>query len=69
MSKETITLSDMDKLDENFTFRIPEVTKKHIDRLSPEFKKKLNLKLLIATAEIIHESKFDPRAYLTTRDH
>lgn len=62
------TLTDIDKLDETFSFRLPEVTKKQVDNLSPELKKRLNLKLLYTTAEVLHEAKFDPRFYLTTKD-
>ena len=61
-------LSDIDKLDETYSFRLPEVTKKQIEKLSPDFRKKLCMKLLLTTAEILHESNFNPRAYLSTRD-
>jgi|GEM_PF-1177773 len=63
-----LTLSDIDKLDENFTFRLPECAKKQIDRLSPDLKKRLNMRLLLAVAEVLHESKFDPLAYLSTKE-
>ena len=69
MSREImIALSDIDKLDETFSFRLPEITKKQLDKLPPDLKKKLSLKLLLATAEILHEAKFDPQLYLSTRD-
>lgn len=69
MSDDTmIALTDIDKLDETYSFRLPEVTKKQLDKLPSSLKKKLNLKFLYATAEILHESKFDARLYLTTRD-
>lgn len=63
-----INLTDIDKLDETYSFRLPEVTKKQLDKLPSSLKKRLNLKFLLATAEILHESKFDARLYLTTRD-
>ena len=63
-----MTLTDIDKLDETFTFRLPEATKKHIEKLPTDLKKKLNIKLLLSVAEILHEADFDPRKYLSTKD-
>lgn len=68
MSNEImITLADIDKLDETHSFRLPEVTKKQLDKLSPPLKKQLNLKILLVIAEVLHESKFNPRDYLSTK--
>lgn len=67
-SDEMLNLADIDKLDETYSFRLPEVTKKQLDKLPSALKKKLCLKLLLATAEVLHESKFDPRLYLTTKE-
>ena len=64
-----MNLTDIDKLDETFTFRLPEATKKQIDKLPPELKKKLSIKLLLSVAEILHESDFDPRRYLSTKEN
>lgn len=66
--EEMINLADIDKLEDTYSFRLPEVTKKQLDKLPSSLKKKLNLKFLLATAEILHESKFDARIYLSTRD-
>jgi len=63
-----IHLTDIDKLDETFTFRLPEVTKKQIDKLPADLKKKLSIKLLLSVAEILHEADFEPRKYLCTKD-
>ena len=63
-----ITLADIDKLDETHSFRLPEVTKKQLDKLPPSLKKKLNFKFLLVIAEILHEAKFNPRDYLTTKN-
>jgi hypothetical protein len=63
-----ITLSDIDKLDDTYSFRLPEITKKQVDKLSPPFKKKLNLKMLLVIAEVLHEAEFDPRDYLSTKE-
>ena len=57
-------LHDIDKLEINFTLRIPEITKGHIDRLSSEMKKKLNNRILLTMARTLHEADFDPRKYL-----
>jgi hypothetical protein len=55
-----------DKLTEQFMIRIPEITKTGLDKLTPTLKKKLNHEILILMARIIHESKFDPRLYLSS---
>jgi len=66
--EEMISLTDIDKLDDTYSFRLPEFTKKKLDKLPSSLKKKLNLELLYVAAEILHESEFDPRKYLTTKD-
>lgn len=58
----------LDKLTESYTLRIPEITKVQLDKLPPPLKRKLNDEILMTMAKIIHESKFDPRLYLTTED-
>ncbi len=63
-----ITIAEIDKLDETFTFRLPEATKKQVDKLSSQQKKKLSMSLLLTTAEILHEATFDARKYLSTAD-
>lgn len=69
MSNEImITLADIDKLDDTHSFRLPEVTKKQMDKLPPSLKKKLNLKFLLVIAETLHEAKFNPRDYLSTKE-
>ncbi len=68
MDKIMIHLTDIDKLDETFTFRLPEVTKKQVDKLPADLKKKLAIKLLLSVAEILHEADFEPRKYLSTKD-
>jgi hypothetical protein len=61
-------MTEIDKLDDTFTFRMPEVTKKYVEKLPSDLKKKLNIKLLLSVAEILHEANFDPRKYLSTKD-
>jgi len=63
-----LSMVDVDKLDETYSFRIPECTKKQIDKLSRDQKKELNMKLLLTTAEVLHKVDFDPRHYLSTKD-
>lgn len=57
---------ETDKLTDEFTFRIPSVTKIGIDRLPKHFKRRLNERLLITMAQVLHEAAFDPRRYLVT---
>jgi len=57
-------LQDIDKLEVNFTLRIPEVTDKQIKRLPAPMKKKLNNRILVVMARTLHEAVFDPRKYL-----
>lgn len=57
-----------DKCTENYTIRIPEVTKKHLEKLPSQLKAKLKKKILIAMAEVSHENSFDPGEYLKTSD-
>ena len=61
-----ISMDQVDKLTESYTFRIPEITKAMTDKLSSAWKKKLNEALLHTTAKIIHESEFDPSKYLSS---
>ena len=55
-----------DKLTDQYVIRIPEITKRGLEQLSPVLKKKLNQQILLDMARIIHESKFDPSVYLTS---
>jgi hypothetical protein len=55
---------EMDKLTEEFTLRIPSVTKLGIDRLPKHFKRRLNERILVTMAHVLHEAAFDPRRYL-----
>jgi hypothetical protein len=55
-----------DKLTEQFMIRIPEITKANLDKLPPALKKKLNQEILILMARSIHDSRFDPKLYLSS---
>jgi hypothetical protein len=57
-------MSDIDKLENNFSLRIPAATKRMLDDLSKVQKTKLNEAILITIAKAIHDSKFDARLYL-----
>jgi hypothetical protein len=59
---------ETDKLTEQYTLKVPEVLKVGLSSLSPEDRKKLNLKLMVTMAAAIHESRFNPEFYLTSRD-
>lgn len=61
-------IADIDKKDETYSFRLPEITKKLLDKLPASLKNELNEALLLTCTEIIHKSKFNPRLYLTTRE-
>lgn len=58
-----------DKLTEQYTLKIPEVLKVAVSSLSQSQKKRLNNQLMVAMAEAIHRSRFNPENYLTTRDY
>ncbi len=57
-------LQDIDKLEVNFTLRIPEVTKRQLERLPAAMKKKLNNRILLTMARTLHDADYDPRKYL-----
>lgn len=59
---------EMDKLSENYTIRIPAVLWENLSKLPPLVKKNLNEKLMIEMARAIHESRFSPESYLSSRD-
>lgn len=64
--KRKISMDQVDKLTESYTFRLPEITKLKTDNLSSAWKKKLNEALLHTTAKILHDSEFDPSKYLSS---
>lgn len=55
---------ETDKLEAEFTLRIPEVTKRKIKELDPTTKKSLNEEILLAIARVLHRAAFDPSKYL-----
>jgi hypothetical protein len=57
---------EIDKLNSLYSFRLPDITKAAVDRLSPSWKKKLAEAYLITTAKILHEAEFDPSKYLSS---
>lgn len=58
----------IDKLNEQFSMRIPEVTKTHLEKLTPEQKKSLYNAILVLIAKHLHDSTFDPSIYLSTEN-
>jgi hypothetical protein len=53
-----------DKLTEEYSFRIPDITKRLLDRCSKAQRKSINECLLVTIAECLHKFKFDPLRYL-----
>lgn len=53
-----------DKLTEEYTFRIPDIIKRLLDRCSKIQRKTINERLLVTMAECLHQIKFDPTRYL-----
>ena len=64
--KDDLMHIETDKLTEQFSMKIPEVLKVGLSSLSPDQRKKLNLQLMVCIAKSIHESRFNPKTYLTT---
>ncbi|MBW1998594.1 MAG: hypothetical protein JRJ29_11590 [Deltaproteobacteria bacterium] len=62
--KEDTESVETSKLSSLYTMRIPDSTKTMIDKLSPLWKKKLNERLRLTIAKVLHEANFDPNVYL-----
>ena len=58
----------IDKLNEQFSMRIPEVTKSFLEKLNPEQKKALHNAILVVIAKHLHDSTFDASIYLSTEN-
>ena len=63
-NEENMLSIETDKLTESFALRIPECTKRKLDKLSQKNKKSLNEALLITIARTLHEADFEPGKYL-----
>ncbi len=68
ISEDRLMTLEVDKLTEQFSMKIPEVLKVGLSSLSPDQRKKVNLRLMVEIAKVIHESRFNPETYLTSRD-
>lgn len=55
-----------DKLTETYQFRIPAITKSYIEKLPPEWKKKLNQELINTAARVLLDEELErtPEKYL-----
>lgn len=53
-----------DKLTEEYTLRIPECTKRRVDRMSKLQRKSMNEQILVIIARFLHEAAFEPGRYL-----
>jgi hypothetical protein len=56
----------IDKLDDNFTIRIPSCLKDHLDKLPEENKQHMQREIRTVMAKAVHDSKFDPSLYLSS---
>ena len=68
MSEDKESCLTTDKLFESFSLRIPTITKEHLEKMPKKFKKKLNEEIMLVMARVIHESRFDPSDYLSTKE-
>jgi len=59
---------ETDKLTEQYTMKIPEILKVGMSSLTPDQRKKMNLRLMVEIAKSIHESRFNPESYLRCGD-
>jgi hypothetical protein len=68
LNEECLMSLEIDKLTEQYTLKIPEVLRVGLSSLSPDQRKRMNVKLMVAMAAVIHESRFNPENYLTSRE-
>lgn len=61
---EPLLSIETDKLEAEFTLRIPEFTKRKLKELSPQEKKALNEEIIMTMARVLHRFNFDYRKYL-----
>lgn len=64
LNQEAMLSIEYDKLSDNFSIRVPAITKKHLDRLTPAQKKILNEKILFTISKVLHDADFNPTKYL-----
>jgi hypothetical protein len=55
---------EMDKLDASLTVRIPEHTAVLVGKLPKHWNDRLNNRLRVTIASVLHEAAFDPSVYL-----
>ena len=55
---------DTDKRTEDFSLRIPSITKTLLDGLTKHQKSRLNDEILVTIAKALHASRFDAERYL-----
>ena len=65
VNEERLMHIEIDKLTEQYTLKIPEVLKVGLSSISPDERKKLNLRLMIEMAKAIQDARFNPAFYLT----
>ena len=62
--QDSIPRLETDKLTEEYTLRIPEITKYKINKMTKQQRRSLNERLLIEMAKSCHWADFDPCQYL-----
>lgn len=65
---ENLLSFETDKLTDEYTLKIPEITKKKIRTLSPSYRKILNQKIMEAMASVLHQASFKAEKYLKSSD-
>jgi len=68
LEADLMTGIEIDKCNESWTVKIPEILKVKLDKLSPPQKAKLKQSILFVMARQIHENEFNPEIYLSSRD-
>lgn len=64
MGRDQVERLECDKLTDEFTLRIPSITSAAIQKLPKHWKRKLNERILVTMASVLHESSFRPSRYL-----
>lgn len=68
INEDRLMTLEVDKLVCQHTLKIPEILRKGIDDLPPDIRKKMNIRIMVTMAQVLHEARFNPEEYLSTRD-
>ena len=64
MGRDQMERLECDKLTDEYTLRVPAVTAAALQKLSKHWKRKLNERILVTMASVLHDSGFNPSRYL-----